>query len=180
MNKLPGKGSIDFSLCAVEISHWYRRHRLKSMLLPGVLLIAATACASAAAQQGNAPAQQGNKDVAPASTIRARWLAQKDQAVHPTPGFKLAPEFPQIWIPTEGQRRVELLRRAVVLQPPQWVWKEGALYLDVGLLGNEMLIPVPGGGASGCFGDPPERTQKVGTNLEAFPPRPLPVTPPRQ
>ncbi|MEK6321187.1 MAG: hypothetical protein AABN33_05830 [Acidobacteriota bacterium] len=139
--------------------------------LLGVLLIAATACASAAAQQGN-------KEVAAASTIRARLLAQEDQAVHPTPGFKLAPEFRQTRIPTEGQRRVELPRGAVVLLPPQWVWKEGALYLDVDLLGNGMLIPVPGGGASGCFGSNlPERIQKLRTSIEAFPPRPAPTTP---
>ncbi|MEK6407432.1 MAG: hypothetical protein AABN34_10745 [Acidobacteriota bacterium] len=149
--------------------------------LLGVLLIAAMPCASAAAQQGSAAAQQGNKDVAAVSTIRARLLAQEDQAVHPTPGFKLAPEFSQIRIPTEGQRRVELLLGAVVLLLPQWVWKEGALYLDVGLLGNEMLIPVPGGRASGCFGASlPERIEKLRTSIEAFPPRPLSATPPRQ
>lgn len=140
--------------------------------LLSVLLVAATTSASAAAQQVS-------KDVAAATTTRATLLAQEGQAVHHTPGSKLAREFPQTRIPTE-QRRVELPLGDIVLLPPQWVWKEGALYLDLGLFGNEMLIPVPGGVASGCFGpNLPTPVKTVGTNLGAFPSRPLPVTSPR-
>jgi hypothetical protein len=37
------------------------------------------------------------------------------------------------------------------------VFKDGAFYFD--FFGNEMLIPMIGGGASGCFGAVPERLQ---------------------
>jgi hypothetical protein len=53
----------------------------------------------------------------------------------------------------------------------QWVFKDGALYID--MLGTGMLIPVPGGGASGCFDlNLQERIVKLRSRIEGFPPPP--------
>jgi hypothetical protein len=66
-----------------------------------------------------------------------------------------------------------------VVLPLRWVFKDGALYMDA--LGNGMLIPVPGGGASGCFDlNLRERMDKLRTSIEAFPPRPQSTTTPRK
>lgn len=150
--------------------------------LSGILLIAAAACATATAQDGN---QQS--EVTGPSASRARLLAQVDQVVQPAPGFKLVLDFPrdtgfhQTRTTTEGSGRGEAFRQTVVLLPTVWLWKDGAVYVDMGMFGNGMLIPVPGGGASGCFeSNLPERIEKLRTSIEAFPARPLPATPPRR
>lgn len=126
--------------------------------LIGVLFIAAAACVPARAQQENKVSNAG----APAAV-------QTSQVVPIKPGFKLVIEFPPT--KTEGARRIQLPPEAVVFSQPQWVFKDGALYIDI--FGTGTLIPVPGGGASGCFDlNLEERIVKLRSRIEAFPPRP--------
>ena len=150
----------------------------------GLLLIVAAVCLSARAQGDNRQAKEP-----PAPAVRAVSLARQVGVALPPPtrGLKLVFEFPlatglfQTRTATEVPGRGESDRRTVDLPPALWVWKGGALYFDIGMFGNERLIPVPGGGASGCFGPIlPERIEKLRHSIEAFPPRPLPTTPPRR
>jgi hypothetical protein len=151
----------------------------------GLLLIVAAVCLSARAQGDNPQAQEP-----PAPEVRAMSLALQDRVAlpAPTPGLKLVFEFPlatsglpQTGTATGVPGRGESDRRTMDLPPALWVWKDGALYFDIGMFGNERLIPVPGGGASGCFGPIlPERIEILRQSIEAFPPRPLPTTPSRR
>jgi hypothetical protein len=50
----------------------------------------------------------------------------------------------------------------------KYVVNDGALYLDI--FGNGTLIPVPGGGASGCFSlDLPQRRERLRNYIESLP-----------
>lgn len=50
----------------------------------------------------------------------------------------------------------------------KYVVKDGAVYLDI--FGNGSLVPVPGGGASGCFSlDLPQRRERLRTYIESLP-----------
>ncbi|MFY9571395.1 MAG: hypothetical protein WAV20_08360 [Blastocatellia bacterium] len=103
---------------------------------------------------------------------------QTEQAPSAPPAFSAAGEVPQTRTPAEDRARFERQHPSFVILPPQWVLKEGALYLDV--LGNGTLIPVPGGGASGCFGvNSTSRFDPFKPNIEVFPPKP-PSVPPRR
>jgi hypothetical protein len=141
--------------------------------LIGILFITAAACALATAQQQNKPS-----NAAAQSVIQAAAPPQTDQVVSPKPEFKFVIELPQTKPPTEGRLRSELPLQGFVVPSLEWVFKNGAVYMD---FGNGMLVPVPGGGASGCFDvNLRERMDKLRTSIEAFPPRPQSPTTPRK
>jgi hypothetical protein len=50
----------------------------------------------------------------------------------------------------QNETRATQPQPTISIAPPRFVIKNGALFLD--FTGNGALIPVPGGGASGCFG----------------------------
>ena len=132
--------------------------------LVGVFLVTAVGCTPAVAQQSN---KQLDAQVTPA--VRAARQGQEAPAA-PTfvfnPTFKLPLELPLRKTSTQQRTRTRL---PIVIAPPQFVTKNGALYLDV--LGNGILLPVLGGGASGCFTwNLHERIEKLKTVIEALPP----------
>lgn len=122
------------------------------------LLIAAAACGPVSAQQNDKP-----------SNAAAPAAIQTDQVAPIKPGFKLVVELPAT--KTESARRIQLPPEAVVFSESKWVFKDGALYIDIP--GTGMLIPVPGGGASGCFDlNLEDRIVKQRSRIDAFPPPP--------
>lgn len=128
--------------------------------LIGVLFIAAAACAPAAAQQETK-----------LSNAAAPAAIQTNQVVAIQPGFKIVIEFPPTRFKTEGARRIGFPPEAFAFSHPKWVFKDGALYIDIS--GSGILVPVPGGGASGCFDlDLQERIVKSRSRIDAFPPAP--------
>ena len=137
-----------------------RCKEIKMKKLIGVLFIAAAACAPAAAQQETK-----------LSNAAAPAAIQTNQVVPIQPGFKIVIEFPPTRFKTEGARRIGFPPDAVVFTETKWVLRDGALYIDIS--GNGILIPVPGGGASGCFGlDLQDRMAKSRSRIDAFPPMP--------
>jgi hypothetical protein len=133
--------------------------------LIGVLAITALACASAKAQQPDKPT---DTDVPPAS--------QTNRQLVPIPQFKSAIEFPETTSKTRGPRSIGNPQAGLVISETQWVVKDGAAYIDI--LGTGTLIPLPGGGASGCFNlNLKERIAELRSRIEAFPPRPTAATP---
>lgn len=136
--------------------------------LPGVLFIAAAACATAAAPQTDTRATTAQS--------QPDDVSQTDQARPIKPEFKFAIDVPRTTTRSSERDWRQQRGTNVIVLPPQWVFKDGALYLD--LLGNGALVPVPGGGASGCFdANLRVRIEKLKTAIEAFPARPAPVTP---
>jgi hypothetical protein len=128
--------------------------------LIGVLFIAAAASAPATAQEENK-----------LSNAASPAAIQTNQVVPIQPGFKFVIEFPPTKFKTEGARRIGFPPEGFVVTQPQWVFKDGSLYIDI--FGTGTLIPVPGGGASGCFDlDLQERIVKLRSRIEAFPPPP--------
>ena len=133
--------------------------------LIGILFLAAAACTSTTAQEAKPPdaplpAAAHTNDGVPTATV-----------------FKIAFETEGLNVKPQRDRRLEFPPPGFVISHPQWVVKDGALYLD---FGSGTLFPVPGGGASGCFDQNlPERIKKVRSRIEAFPPFQWPAIPRR-
>ncbi|HJZ68678.1 MAG TPA: hypothetical protein VKF81_11195 [Blastocatellia bacterium] len=104
----------------------------------GVLLVILVVCDAVAAQQEIRPSTQSSQ------------ATEKEQATPARPTFIFKPTFRLQIELAQSQARDVQLQQTIVIGPPQFVIKDQALFLDV--LGNGVLIPVPGGGASGCFG----------------------------
>ncbi|MCI0490920.1 MAG: hypothetical protein L0229_30375 [Blastocatellia bacterium] len=126
----------------------------------GVLLLIATVCATASAQQkgekGEAPSTPGKVQPANAShnvvieldeAIKAYLIANKSLLGDPSS--------------VQGQQGIAA---------PKFVFKDGAFYLTV--FGDGVLVPMVGGGASGCFSfDLANRIEDLKKLIETFPPR---------
>lgn len=105
--------------------------------LIAVLFVIVIACDAIAAQHDIKPKTQSSK-------------AEKEQATAARPTFIFKPTFRLQIEQARSETSDVQLQQTIVIGPPQFVAKDQALFLDV--LGNGVLIPVPGGGASGCFG----------------------------
>lgn len=73
--------------------------------------------------------------------------------------------------------RIQIDHPIPVVPVSRIVVRDGSVYFEM----LDMLIPFPGGGASGCFSvDLPERREKLRKAIEAFPPLPSLPAPSRQ
>lgn len=75
---------------------------------------------------------------------------EKEQSTPVKPAFIFKPTFRLQIEQAHNVARDVQPQQTIAIGPPQFVIRDQALYLDV--TGNGALIPVPGGGASGCFG----------------------------
>lgn len=140
--------------------------------LVGVLFVTVVGCTPVVAQQSNNPFD--------AQVTRAVRAARQGQEAPAAPSFVFNPTFKwPLELPlsrTSAQQRTQP-QPLIVMPPPAFIIKDGALYIDIG---NRVLVPAPGGGASGCFDrNLHERIEKLKTAIEALPPRPA-TNPPRQ
>jgi hypothetical protein len=139
--------------------------------LVGVLFVTVVGCAPVVAQQSN---KQFDAQVTPA--VRA---ARQGQEAPAPPTFVFNPTFKwpfELFLSKTSTQQRTQPQVPIVIAPPQFVVKDGALYLDV--LGNGILLPVPGGGASGCFNwNLHERIEKLKTVIESLPPSLQPTIP---
>ncbi len=137
--------------------------------LVGVLFVTAVWCTSVTAQQAN---KQSDAQLAPSVSV-----VKQGQEAPATPTFVFKPTFN--W-PLElplSKTSTQQPQRLIVMPQSTFVFKDGALYIDVG---NRVLLPAPGGGASGCFNwNLHERIERLRTVIETLPPRP-PSTAPRK
>lgn len=126
--------------------------------LIGVLLVLVAACVSAAAQQEN----RVSSDAVPAAT-------KTNQVAGIQPQVRSVIESPDTPFKIKDPRRVSVPPAGSVIAETKWVFKDGAVYIDI--LGTGSLIPLPGGGASGCFKlDLEERIAKLRPTVEALRP----------
>ena len=139
--------------------------------LVGVLLVTAVGCTPVVAQQANK--QSVAQDAPSAQAFQQGQEASTTQTFVFKLTFKWPVELAQGKTAVQQRTQTQL---PLVIAPPKFVPKDGALYLDV--LGNGILLPVPGGGASGCFNwNLHERIEKLKTVIEALPPSPQPTIP---
>jgi hypothetical protein len=112
--------------------------------LIGSLLLVLTLCAAVAAQKDN-----DTKNDATDKT-RAQRFAPSSLGIFRDFGGK----------PNQTRSNIEKLGDYVSLDEVQFVVKDGAVYF--GMPGSGVLVPMSGGGASGCFTrDLPQRIERL-------------------
>ena len=137
--------------------------------LTGVLIAIVIACDAIGAQNGN-----GRLPEADAIVVQSSPPSQQGQAAPTEPKFIFKPTFRlPIELQQSGAPTTPSLHEKV-MGPAQFVIRDGALFIDV--LGNGTLLPVAGGGASGCFGWDSEKKFKSPTMVLALPTRLLTST----
>jgi hypothetical protein len=126
---------------------------MNRLMLAAVILL--SGCAVASAQQSD---QKPLPSVASVETENQNPSYRPALGV-PTPALSV--KWPQARLQDQAT-----IGRLLVRSEPSFVWTNGALY---NVMWSGLRIPVPGGGASGCFTlDLPERIAKVERFVETL------------